>query len=68
MLLSERYIGLMSGTSVDGIDAVVADFNDEKVTTLGHVYMPFTAALRAQLQALMQSGADEVLRRLRALA
>ena len=60
MLLSERYIGLMSGTSVDGIDAVVADFNDEKVTTLGHVYMPFTAALRAQLQALMQSGADEV--------
>lgn len=60
MLLNERYIGLMSGTSVDGVDAVVADFSYEKVTTLGHVYVPFSAVLRAQLQAMMQSGADEV--------
>ena len=60
MLLNERYIGLMSGTSVDGVDAVVADFSDDKVRTLGHVHVPFTPALRAQLQALMQSGVDEV--------
>ena len=60
MLLNDRYIGLMSGTSVDGVDAVVADFGDNKVRTIGHVHAPFTPELRAQLQALMQSGADEV--------
>ena len=60
MLLNERYIGLMSGTSVDGVDAVVADFSDNKVRTIGHVHAPFTPALRAQLQALMQAGADEI--------
>ena len=60
MLLNERYIGLMSGTSVDGVDAVVAELSDDKVQTLGHVHAPFTAALRARLQALMHSGPDEI--------
>ncbi len=60
MLLNDRYIGLMSGTSVDGVDAVVADFSDNKVRTVGHVHAPFAPTLRAQLQALMQPGADEI--------
>jgi len=60
MLLNDRYIGLMSGTSVDGVDAVLADFAEGKVTTLGHVHLPFAPALRETLQGLMQSGADEI--------
>ncbi len=60
MLLSERYIGLMSGTSCDGIDAVVADLKNDRVETLGHVHVPFEPVLRESLQSLMQSGHDEI--------
>jgi anhydro-N-acetylmuramic acid kinase len=60
MLLSERYIGLMSGTSCDGVDAVIGDFANDRVQTLGHVHVPFSSALREQLQSLMQSGNDEI--------
>ena len=60
MLLNERYIGLMSGTSLDGVDAVLADFANERVQTLAHVHLPFAPALREALQGLMQSGADEI--------
>jgi anhydro-N-acetylmuramic acid kinase len=60
MLLSERYVGLMSGTSCDGVDAVVADFANDRVQTLGHVHVPFSSSLREQLQSLTQSGNDEI--------
>lgn len=60
MLFCDRYIGLMSGTSCDGVDAVLADFAGGRVQTMGHVHVPFTATLREQLQSLMYSGADEI--------
>jgi len=60
MLLNERYIGLMSGTSVDGIDAVLADFAGGRVQTVAHEHVPFAPPLRTALQGLMQSGPDEV--------
>ncbi len=50
----------MSGTSVDGVDAVAADFSGGGVKTLGHVHVPFAGPLRDALQALMQSGPDEI--------
>jgi len=55
------YIGLMSGTSMDGVDGVLVDFADGvHVVTDAHVAMP--AALGAELLALNASGPDELQR------
>lgn len=60
------YIGLMSGTSLDGVDGVLAEQDEEGIAngrplqSRGHVHRPFPAALRAELLALNHSGPDEL--------
>lgn len=57
------YIGLMSGTSLDGVDGVLTLLNGDSGQwhgVLAHAYVPYDPALRAELLALNQSGPDEL--------
>ena len=50
----------MSGTSLDGVDAVLADFAGDQLRVLGHCSTPLPEALRAELLALNSPGPDEL--------
>jgi anhydro-N-acetylmuramic acid kinase len=57
---SELYIGLMSGTSLDGVDAVLAAARGRQFRLLASLHLAYPARLRSRLLALQQSAHDEL--------
>jgi anhydro-N-acetylmuramic acid kinase len=58
--VTDVYIGLMSGTSLDGIDGVLVDLAGASPLVLQHAYRAFDPALARELLALNSSGPDEL--------
>jgi anhydro-N-acetylmuramic acid kinase len=56
--MTQLYIGVMSGTSLDGIDVVAVSF--DPLTLHASLTMRFPDGLAEQLLALTQSGPDEI--------
>ena len=56
-----RYLGVMSGTSLDGLDIALIE-QDQHTRLIATHYLPMPAALHAELLTLCSSGPDELAR------
>jgi anhydro-N-acetylmuramic acid kinase len=55
-----RCVGLMSGTSLDGVDGVVLNIGTSRLEVQAHVHQAFDPSLREALRALQARGDDEL--------
>lgn len=54
------YVGLISGTSVDCIDAALVDFADDEITLVEKLGVPIPADTQRAVRALMLPGDNEI--------
>lgn len=56
--MTERYIGLMSGTSLDGIDAVLVEFSEQKCGLIASHYHPYSSDIREAIKKVCNEDAS----------
>ncbi|MGD8911728.1 MAG: anhydro-N-acetylmuramic acid kinase [Candidatus Thiodiazotropha sp.] len=54
------FVGLISGTSLDGVDAVVVDLSTHQPRLLASHVEPYSSQLRTSLHTLCQPGTNEI--------
>ena len=59
-MADDLYIGLMSGTSLDGIDAVLVRFENEKISVLDSLCLPLPSNVKDEIKSLISPTSNEI--------